>query len=111
MNRYLDLDALQAAPTEAERAFRSRETAWQALVEVRLLHREEEGGGAAVGCGWIGCNIARVVDRYPALQKWEEEQVARLRRGQTHALPDAHPTVLDRRRDSPTVGRCPQIEP
>jgi hypothetical protein len=51
VDRYVDFDALHAARSEAERAFRSREMAWRALVEVRLLHQEE--GDRQCRCGLI----------------------------------------------------------
>jgi hypothetical protein len=44
--RTIGLDQIQAALEEAQRAFRSRENTWQALCEVRLLHREGADGGA-----------------------------------------------------------------
>lgn len=97
VDRYVDLDKLQLVQAEAERAFRSREHAWQALTEVRLLHREDDDGHCRCGTRADRCPIAAIADRYPALKAWEDEQVDRLRRGESHALPDGHPAVLDRR--------------
>lgn len=98
MDRYIDLDALQSARSEADRAFRSREMAWQALVEVRLLHREEDER-CRCGLRVDRCSVAQIVDLYPALRGWEDEQAERLRRAANLTLfPDAHPAVLDRRR-------------
>jgi len=57
------------------------------------------GRRSACRCGTRAerCPIAATADRYPALKAWEDEQVDRLRRGESHALPDGHPAVLDRR--------------
>lgn len=97
VDRYVDLGELQLARAEADRAFRSREHAWQALTEIRLLHREDDAGQCRCGTRADKCPVALIVDRYPALRAWEDEQVDRLRRGESHALPDGHPAVLDRR--------------
>jgi len=97
VDRYIEADVLEAAQNEAQRAFRSRENAWQALTEVRLLHRETDDVKCRCGVRIDRCAVAKIVERYPGLRRWEEEQVSRLRRGEPHALPDAHPAVLDRR--------------
>ena len=97
VERYIDADDLEAAQNEAERAFRSRENAWQALSEVRVLHREVGDGKCRCGRRFDRCPVAQIVERYPGVRAWEKEQVQRLRRGDPHALPDAHPAVLDPR--------------
>src|SRR5262249_15912877 len=97
IERYVDRQELDDAKAEADRAFRSRENAWQALCEIRLLHRE----GVSGRCGWgkrlDRCDIAAIVDRYPGLERWEKEQIQRLRNNLDHKLPDGHPAVLDPR--------------
>ncbi len=80
VERYLDRDQLEAAREEADRAFRSRENAWQALCMVRLIHREGQPGQCRCGLHLDRCNTAQIVDHYPGLEKWEREQVSRLRR-------------------------------
>ena len=99
VERYIGADEIQAHKDEADRAFRSRENAWQALCEIRLLHREGEPGRCRCGKRLDQCPIAEIVDRYPGLGEWEEEQIRRLRnhdrRG--HKLPDRHPAVFDPR--------------
>lgn len=97
VERWVDQDELEEAHTEADRAFRSRENAWQALCMVRLLHREGQPGQCRCGQRLDRCKTAQIVDRYPALEKWEREQVSRLRSGLTHNLPEGHPALLDRR--------------
>jgi hypothetical protein len=97
VDRWVNRDELEEAQEEAQRAFRSRENAWQALCEVRLLHREGQPGQCRCGLRLDRCKVAQIVDHYPALEKWEREQVSRLRRGLIHALPEGHPALLDRR--------------
>ena len=97
VEKYIDAGVLESAQDEAQRAFRSRQSAWQALTEVRLLHREVDDGKCRCGLRMDRCPVAQIVERSPGLRRWEEEQVKRLRRGEPHALPDAHPAVLDPR--------------
>jgi hypothetical protein len=97
IERWVDLDKLEEAREEADRAFRSRENAWQALCMVRLLHREGQPGQCRCGLRLDRCKTAQIVGHYPALEKWEKEQVLRLRRGLSHNLPEGHPAILDRR--------------
>jgi hypothetical protein len=96
VDRYVDRQELEHAKAEGDRAFRSRENAWQALCEVRLIHREGEPGRCRCGQRLDSCKIAQIVDRYPGLEQWERDQYLRLRNGQNHMLPDGHPAVLDR---------------
>lgn len=97
VERYVDRDKLEAAREEAERAFRSRENAWQALCMVRLIHREGQPDQCRCGLRLDRCKVAPIVDHYPGLEKWEKEQVHRLRNGLDHNLPEGHPVLLDAR--------------
>lgn len=96
VHHWVDRNELEEAHEKAERAYRSRESAWRALCEIRLLHREGEAGHCRCGERLDRCKIAQIVDRYPGLEKWETGQVRRLRAGESHELPDGHPAVLDR---------------
>jgi len=97
VERYVDLQELDEARTEAQRAFRSRENAWQALCMVRLIHREGQVGQCRCGLRLDRCKVAPIVNHYPGLEKWEREQIRRLRNGYDHNLPDGHPAILDPR--------------
>lgn len=97
VERRIGEDELNTARAEADRAFRSRENAWQALTEIRLIHRESDHGQCRCGKRMDRCPEAQIVDRYPALARWEEEQVRRFRDGLSHGLPVNHPAVLDPR--------------
>ena len=81
------------AQAEAHHAYRSRDNAWQALCEVRLLHRDAGTGRCRCGKRFDQCPEAQIVDRYPALTKWERAQVERYRNYQPHALPENHPAL------------------
>jgi hypothetical protein len=76
IERYVDRDELDGARAEAERAFRSRENAWQALCEVRLVHREGEPGRCRCGQRLDRCKVAMIVDRYPGLEKGRTSRFA-----------------------------------
>jgi hypothetical protein len=97
VERYVDLQELNEARDEARRAFRSRENAWQALCMVRLLHREGQPAQCRCGLRLDRCETAQIVNHYPGLEKWEKEQIHRLRNGCDHNLPDGHPVILDPR--------------
>jgi len=72
LERYVDRDELDGARAKAERAFRSRENAWQGPCEVRLVHREGEPGRCRCGQRLDRCKVAMIADRYPGLEKWGE---------------------------------------
>lgn len=95
--KYVNLDKLEEATREQERAFRSRQNAWQALSEVRVFHRERDPGQCQCGARYEKCKVAEIVDRYPALAKWEATEVAKLRRGQPSGLPENQIARLDAR--------------
>lgn len=59
VERYIGQEELDDAKAEAERAFRSRENAWQALCEIRLIHREGESGHCRCGSAWITARSQR----------------------------------------------------
>jgi hypothetical protein len=95
VERYVDRQELEDARAEANRAFRSRENAWQALCMIHLLHHEREPGRCRCGLRLDRCEIAQIVDRYPGLEKWVKEQYRRLQIGDDHMLPDGHPALID----------------
>ena len=97
VERYVDRDELEETRQKADRAFRSREYAWQALCMVRLTHREGQPGQCRCGLHLDRCKMAQIVDHYPGLENWERDQVRRLRDGLDHNLPDGHPALLDGR--------------
>jgi len=97
VERWVGTDEIKAAESEAQRAFRTREYAWQGLTEIRLLHREADAGKCRCGERFDQCREAQILGRYPVLVKWEKEQYERLRRGESHALPDNHPAIVDPR--------------
>jgi uncharacterized protein CbrC (UPF0167 family) len=95
VERYVDRQELEDARAEADRAFRSREYAWQALCMIQLLHHERKPGRCRCGQRLDRCEIAQIVDRYPGLEKWVKEQYRRLQDGDDHKLPDGHPALID----------------
>lgn len=97
VHRYVDLDELQDAQTEAHRAFASRENAWRALCEIWVLHHERDSGRCQCGQPMDRCKTAQIVDHYPAFEKWNREQIQRFRSGRDHMLPTRHPAVIDPR--------------
>lgn len=95
VDKYVDQDDLHTAQSEAERAFRSRDRAWGALCEVRLQHREGDGGRCRCGRRWEECPTAQTLRAMPQLRGWERAQARRVVERLPHALPPSHPAVLD----------------
>ncbi|HUZ53113.1 MAG TPA: hypothetical protein VMU94_11370, partial [Streptosporangiaceae bacterium] len=58
VERYVGQDEIDEANEEAQRAFRSRENAFRALCEVRLIHREGEPGRCRCGQRLDTCKMA-----------------------------------------------------
>lgn len=70
---------------------------WQALCEIRLLHREASDGRCLCGKRHADCQEAQIVGYYPGLAEWEKEQWVRYRNYEDHALPDHHPALTNPR--------------
>ncbi|ORT47062.1 hypothetical protein [Frankia sp. KB5] len=97
VTQNLDQQIVDEAIERRDQAYRSRDRAFQALSELRLLHREGAGDRCRCGQRFQKCGVAQVVDRYPALEGWERRQWERMRAGQDHYLPPGHPGVTDPR--------------
>lgn len=97
VDRYVDADKLEDARTEADRAFRSRDRAYRALIAIRIQHRELDDRKCRCGLKFDQCNIGQALGSYPGLLGWEKRQIERARRDEPHQLPDNHPALLDRR--------------
>ena len=83
------------AEDECDGTFRSCDDAYRALTEIRLLHREVDGGRCR--CGSKGCAVFEILHDHRSLESWERKQVERMKQGLPHALPAGHPDVLGRR--------------
>jgi hypothetical protein len=97
VEKWINQDEIDAAQSEAQRAFRSREMAFQQLSLVRLLHRESVGGRCRCGTPLAKCQTFALLDGYPALMAWEREQLRRYGARVEHALPLDHPLLHDPR--------------
>lgn len=97
VEKWRNQEVIDKAEAEAERAFRSREKAWQAMCEVRLLHREAQQGQCRCGKRADRCPELAIVGSYPGILEWEREQIRRLQDHLPHALPRNHPVCLDPR--------------
>ena len=99
VKQNLDLETVQAAKAESERAFRSRDHAFLMLSRIHLLHHEVTGCRCRCGLTWERREIAAIVDSSKALKNWEHKQSERRRLGRDHVLPPNHPGVVDARWD------------
>lgn len=97
VERWHGADEIQAATDEQQRAFRSRQNAWQALCEIRLLHREASDGKCRCGKRFKDCPEAQIVGYYPGLARWEKQEWERYKKYEDHALPERHPALTDPR--------------
>lgn len=93
--KYVGRDEINAALEEAQRAFASRQRAWQALAEIQCLHRERNNGQCQCGIRFSECKEAQIIARYPALVNWVKGELGRLNRGFDSDLPEKHPARFD----------------
>lgn len=89
------LDEIQRISDARDGAYRSRDTAFQVLCEVRLLHREGKDGQCQCGARYEQCQTAQLVNGYPALEQWEITQFERHRLHRRSDLPANHPARFD----------------
>jgi hypothetical protein len=95
--KYLGQDEIRAAQEEGQRAFASRQRAWQALSEIQCLHRERNNGICQCGSRFKECDEAQIVNSYPAFIDWVKDQAERMNRGLSCDLPQKHPARFDPR--------------
>ena len=91
-----DQELVDRYKMQTRSALSSRDHAYADLLTVKLMHRQQRG--TKCSCGRDNCPTARLFFDPSGLDRWEAEQVDRLRRHKPHSLPDNHPAVLDRRR-------------
>jgi hypothetical protein len=95
--KYIGEDEINAAEEERQRAFASRQRAWQALSEIHSRHRERNEGQCQCGRPFDKCGDAQIIAGYPAFTNWLTAELARLRRHLDCALPASHPARFDPR--------------
>jgi hypothetical protein len=95
--KYIGEDEIRAAQEEAQRAFASRQRAWQALSQIQAMHRERNDGRCQCGLQFTKCKEAQIISGYPALIDWVKDELARLNCGLDCDLPDKHPARFDPR--------------
>jgi hypothetical protein len=95
--KYIGEDEIRAAEEESQRAFASRQRAWQVLSELHRRHRERNNGQCQCGRPFNKCGDAEIIAGYPAFMDWLKAEVARYWRGQPCDLPVAHPARFDPR--------------
>jgi hypothetical protein len=93
--KYIGQDEIRAAREEGQRAFASRQRAWQALSEIQCLHRERNNGQCQCGRLFKKCNEAQIIAKYSALMDWVKDELERLKRGLYCDLPEEHPARFD----------------
>lgn len=93
--KYVGQDEIRAAQEESQRAFASRQRAWQALSEIQCLHRERNNGQCQCRRRFEACEEAQIIARYPALMDWVKDELERRNRGLSCDLPENHPVWFD----------------
>lgn len=93
----LDQQRVNEALEHRQAAYRSRDNAFRALSEIHMLHHNSGGEQCVCAKPYQQCEIARIVDAYPALKGWERKQWERKQQGLEHLLPPRHPGVIDYR--------------
>ena len=93
---YTDEKVVEALQLR-DAAYRSRDRAYRSLWWLARLHREDDARDGYCVCRRTvrGCKEWQAVaGAFPALNKWERDQIDRLHSGQPDGLPDDHPEVL-----------------
>lgn len=99
VNVHIDQPILDEAREGAQRAFRSRDSAFVALTRLHMLHFEATADKCRCGRKADDCDERRVLDGSKALRAWEKRQSDARRRGDWSLLPRDHPGVVDARWD------------
>ncbi len=97
VERWYADEKVGEAQQQRDGAYRSRDHAYRALWRLARLHREDDNRDEHCVCRRTlnGCKEWRAIaGALPALNKWEQNQIDRLRSGQPDGLPDDHPEVL-----------------
>ncbi len=93
---WLESAAVDAATTERDIAYRSRDHVMRCLWELDRLHHEKEGQPNQCSCGSTAaqCREFQALSAVTeSLYRWETRQLGRLRDNLPHGLPRHHPDV------------------
>jgi len=97
----LENDIVKRAEKKSALEQRRNDRSMVAIWRVNLLHREGDGGALTCICGvsLARCEVWKAIEpvRQPMFD-WETKNIALLRQGQRHALPDDHPEVVAARK-------------
>lgn len=95
--RWFADEQVIAAHSQRDSAYRSRDHAYRALWAADRLHHENYSREGYCACGrrLHQCKeLGAIASAATALDKWEKEQIERLRLSQPDGLPAEHPEVL-----------------
>ncbi len=95
--RWPSSSGLEEARERADRAFKSRPRAFRYVIEIRVDHRELDGGRCRCSKRFDQCTIGQLLAGYPGLLGWERDQVERAKQGLDRRLPGNHPSLIDPR--------------
>lgn len=93
----LDQIIVDVAREERDDAYRRRDTAMGALSDVRVLHHKQRDDRTRCECELLydRCAVARLVDRWDGVLRWERTESGKAHRGQQHHLMPDHPALTD----------------
>ena len=94
VEQNLDQELVDRYRMQTRSALSSRDNAYAELLAIKLLHQQQRG--TKCSCGRDSCPTAQRFFETSSLDRWEAEQVERLRRNESYSLP-AH------MRDTPWV--------
>jgi len=90
-------DEVVEAREVRDRALRSRDRAYRALVAVDQIHHGDQSRLGQCTCGKVQRECrerAAILEVEEALYRWERKQIENLKSGRWHSLPDDHQEVL-----------------
>jgi hypothetical protein len=100
LQTWMQSEQVKAAASRTQGAYRLRDSAMVVLWRLDDRHRDGKSAGQCA-CGEPAAKCrdrALLAPYYGQLRKWEDAELARLKEGKPHGLPDDHPEVKKRSR-------------
>ena len=93
----LDRIIVDVAYADRDEAARRRDVAMGALSDVRVLHHRDRDDKTRCSCrlAYDNCAVARIVDRWDGVLRWEKSEAGAAYRGRRHHLLREHPALTD----------------
>ncbi|WP_184238076.1 hypothetical protein [Conyzicola lurida] len=99
LQNWVRAAVVSKAGSDRDTAFRTRDAAMRVVWRIDQLHRKKYNRDTACSCGTkaTSCRELKAVEPFAdELDRWEDEQLARLSKGRDCGLPKEHPKMAGR---------------